>query len=255
MATFSTIVTDFPFSFQDSLQQSDTKRGALANYNTMSIKDLKALPIKDLIDPEGSILCLWVPSALLKEGIELMESYNFHLKQNYIWIKSKQDPLKDLQNQFNKILKTATKDKNFSNVKDLFLQIKNNFSLNNTLGFFMGHLFRQTHEICLIGISNNKIYKKLKNKSRRSVSFAPNLKHSAKPSFLQDSLDLMFEGNKIELFARRPRKGWLTLGNEVEMTLNEDINISLNKAKNLTQAELHNILNAENQFELWQNLK
>jgi N6-adenosine-specific RNA methylase IME4 len=100
--------------------------------------------------------------------------------------------------------------------------------ISSILSFGMGRLFRQTHEICLIGTSNNKIYTKLANKSQRSVSFAPNLRHSAKPKDLQDSLEIMFpKANKIELFARRERKDWICLGNEI---LNgEDIRDSLKK--------------------------
>ncbi len=90
----------------------------------------------------------------------------------------------------------------------------------------MGRLFRQTHEICLIGTNNNKIYKKLKNKSQRSVSFGENLKHSAKPEHLQNSLDEMFPGTeKLEMFARRHRKDWLCVGNEI--CNGEDIRDSL----------------------------
>ena len=92
----------------------------------------------------------------------------------------------------------------------------------------MGHLFRQTHEICLIGINNNGVYKKLKNKSQRSVMFAENLKHSAKPELLQDRLELMFpDANFLEVFGRRSRSNWTVIGNESPTTLGEDIRISL----------------------------
>jgi N6-adenosine-specific RNA methylase IME4 len=80
----------------------------------------------------------------------------------------------------------------------------------------MGRLFRQTHEICLIG-TRGKIYKQLANKSQRSVGFAENLRHSAKPEDLQDSLEIMFpKARKLELFARRIRPDWTCLGNEID---------------------------------------
>jgi N6-adenosine-specific RNA methylase IME4 len=94
----------------------------------------------------------------------------------------------------------------------------------------MGRLFRASHEIALIGINNSGIYRKLENKSQRSVSFGLNEGHSTKPEHLQDSLDIMFPGrtmNKIELFARRERNGWVCLGNEVGAR--EDIRTSLAK--------------------------
>jgi len=97
----------------------------------------------------------------------------------------------------------------------------------------LGRLFRQSHEICLIGINNNKIYKKLQNKSQRSVCFAENIKHSAKPEYLQNSLDIMFpDANKIEIFARRQRPGWECIGNEAPGTMGEDIRVSLDKILN-----------------------
>ena len=92
----------------------------------------------------------------------------------------------------------------------------------------MGRLFRNCHEICLIGINNNGVYKKLKNKSQRTVSFAPNFKHSKKPEKLQDSLELMFpSGNYLELFARRERNNWTCLGNQIGEKL--DIRESIKK--------------------------
>ena len=61
-----------------------------------------------------------------------------------------------------------------------------------------------------------------------SVSFGENLKHSAKPEHLQDSLEIMFpQGKKLELFARRVRPDWTCLGNEV--CNGEDITVSLAK--------------------------
>ena len=180
---FSIVVADCPWSFSDKLQMSDVARAAAANYRTMTISDIKALPIKELADPTGAILALWVPSSLLQEGLDVMKAWDFQQKQSYIWAKTKKEP------------------------KDI----------SNSLSFGMGRLFRNCHEICLIGINNNGIYKKLKNKSQRTVCLAPNFKHSKKPEDLQDSLELMFPGaaSKIELFARRERQGWLTLGNEV----------------------------------------
>jgi N6-adenosine-specific RNA methylase IME4 len=113
-------------------------------------------------------------------------------------------------------------------MKKSIISISSSDRLGEMLAFGMGRLFRQTHEICLIGTSDNKIYKRLKNKSQRSVSLAPNLRHSSKPENLQDSLDEMFpSGNRLELFARRHRKDWVCLGNEI--CNGEDIRDSLAK--------------------------
>lgn len=213
--------------FFDGLKMSDVARGAQSNYDTMSITDIKQLPVKDLAAPDGAILALWVPSSLLQEGLDVMREWGFNHKQTYIWVKVKKDPLQDLiKNLKNKRIKDSLKETSYKLLPNM---IKNfGQSLFSTLAFGMGRLFRQTHEICLIGTSNNKIYKKLANKSQRSVSFSENLKHSAKPEHLQDSLEIMFPGaNFLELFARRKRKGWECLGNEV--CSGEDIRVSISK--------------------------
>lgn len=234
---FTCIVADPPYSFRDKLLQSDVARGAAANYKLMTISDIKQLPIKDYADPNGSILALWVPSSLLQEGLDTMKAWGFKHKQTYVWVKTKKESLGTLRKAFTKTVKTALKAGNwdafqFPEIRDLFIQTASSFSLTDMLSFGMGRLFRQTHEICLIGTNNNKVYKSLANKSQRSVSFGENLKHSAKPEHLQDSLDIMFPGAnnaKLELFSRRQRKGWWCLGNEAPMTKNEDIRDSLNK--------------------------
>lgn len=222
---FQIIDADPPWAFSDKLKMSDVKRGAEANYNTMTISEIKALPVNDLADPNGAILALWVPSAILQDGLDVMKAWGFHHRQTYIWVKTKKVSLAPLLKDIKKIKFSDHTIKSY--IKTILSSIKD-FDLNKTLAFGLGRLFRQTHEICLIGINNKKIYKKLSNKSQRSVSFALNLKHSAKPEHLQDSLESMFPNcNKLEMFARRERKDWTCIGNEV--CNGEDIRVSLSK--------------------------
>jgi N6-adenosine-specific RNA methylase IME4 len=191
---FRVIVADPPWPFSDKLKMSDVARGAEANYSVMSIADIQQLPMQKFTHKDGAILALWVPSSLLQEGLDTLKAWGFAHKQTYVWVKTKKD-WKGIQ---------------------------------NCLAFGMGRLFRQTHEICLIGTSNNKIYQALKNKSQRSVCLATNLKHSAKPDDLQKSLEMMFpKSKKLELFARRHRPKWVCLGNEI--CNGEDIRDSLAK--------------------------
>lgn len=220
---YGVISIDCPWSFSDTLKMSDVKRSAQSNYNTMSLSEIKQLKIKDITDPNGAILALWVPSSLLQEGLDVMKEWGFTHKQTYVWVKNKKNPLPNLSN----ILKSMSEPTKV-NWKNIFSDIINNVNLDQVLAFGMGHLFRQTHEICLIGINNNKIYKKLQNKSQRSVSFGENLKHSQKPDHLQKSLEIMFPTeNKIEIFARRLKDGWDCIGNEV--CNGEDIRVSISK--------------------------
>lgn len=238
---FKVIVADPPWPFSDKLKMSEVARGAEANYDVMTIKDIKELPMSKFADPDGCILALWVPSSLLQEGLDTMKAWGFEHKQTYIWVKIKKNPLADISKTFftfflkgkKKLSEIGEKGwKQYLNSSTEVLNIinpeKGKDFVNNMLAFGMGRLFRQTHEIALIGISNKKIYKSLQNKSQRSVSFAPNLRHSAKPDDLQTSLEQMFpKGKKLELFARRHLKGWTCLGNEI--CNGEDIRVSLAK--------------------------
>jgi N6-adenosine-specific RNA methylase IME4 len=224
---FEIIVMDPPWSFNDKLMHSKIKRGASSHYSTLTIDDIKNLPIKELADDNGCLLALWCPSSLLVNGIHLMEYYGFQLKQTFVWVKSKKDPFGNLFDTIKK-LPIVQKEISKQTIKDTIEEVKIecNLQLNNFLQFNMGRLFRASHEIALIGINSTGIYKKLQNRSQRSVCFAPNEKHSKKPEDLQSSLEAMFPNtNKLEIFARRERKGWLCLGNECGDC--KDIRVSL----------------------------
>lgn len=204
---FQIICCDPPYVFNDRLS-GKVKRGAEANYSIMSINDIKNLPIQDITDPDGSLLALWVPSSLLDDGIKIMNAWKFDFKQTWIWVKIKKDPFKKLK-----------KDNNISGI-----------NWDDFLSFGMGRLGRNVHEVVIIG-TRGSVYKNIKNKSQRTVFFAPNEKHSKKPELLQDKLELILpQSKKIELFARRERIDWLCLGNEVG--LKEDIRLSLEKIIN-----------------------
>lgn len=266
--TFSIVCCDIPWSFDDSLNMSDVARGAEANYNVMSIKDIKAIPVKDIADANGCLLALWVPSSLLQEGLDVMTAWGFNHRQTYIWVKTKKDTLKTIRQIASKALQTYKKSslsiKDYSNI---LLELISSYKLESSLGFGMGRLFRQTHEICLIGINNNKIYKNLTNKSQRSVSFGENKGHSIKPENLQDSLDLMFNDpllNRIEIFARRQRKGWWCFGNESPMSKGEDIRDSLKKLSSISDDDFKSIQDSissydsskdERLYNLWNDVK
>jgi N6-adenosine-specific RNA methylase IME4 len=215
---FQVIVSDPPWSFSDKLKMSNVKRGAETNYNgTMPTNSICDLPVKEIADPNGCVLALWVPSSLLQDGMDVMNAWGFKQKQTYVWCKSKKET--SIYNLINSLSGSSLNDK---------IQ----YMMENLLSFGMGRLFRQSHEICLIGTNNNGIYKQLENRSQRSVSFEQNLKHSQKPEDLQDSFDLMFKGNKLEMFARRQRQGWVCVGNEAPSIMYEDIKVSLEKLIN-----------------------
>lgn len=219
---FKIVCADPPYNFSDSLKMSKIKRSAKSQYKSvLSIKEIKELPVKEIVD-DNSILALWVPSSMLQDGLDIMECWGFKQKQTHIWVKTKKNALSKL---FTFIFKKVMNKIFNTNISDEYLV--------NILGFGMGRIFRQTHEIVLIG-TRGKVSHLLKNKSQRSVHFGPVKKHSEKPEALQDMLDIMYPSasgiiDKIELFARRDRPGWLCLGNECPSTKDEDIRDSLKK--------------------------
>lgn len=214
---FQCVICDPPWDFSDPLKMSDTKRGASSNYNTMTLEDIKNLPIQKIADPKGCVLCLWVPSSLLQEGLDVMKCWGFNFKQTYIWVKTKKDPFKiRIKNMLSNIENNILSNYSLKEWK-AFLNNNLHNATKDILSMYLGRFFRQTHEICLIGINNTGIYKKLKNKSQRSVCLEENLKHSAKPDDLQNSLELMLPGcDFLECFARRQKQGWICLGNEID---------------------------------------
>lgn len=197
---FQVITSDPPWSFDDRLQKmkSTTRRSAVSQYQTMTLDEICSIKVNEIADPAGCVLALWVPSALLTHGIKVMDAWGFTLKGNIVWVKTKK-PM--AEKKWVKWLKSLVSPPD----------------LNDSLAFGMGRMFRQAHEIALIGTSGKSVYPLLQDHSQRSVIMAPNLGHSRKPEELQDRLDKMFpEAQKLEMFARRVRNGYTCLGNQID---------------------------------------
>jgi len=229
MTKFNLIVCDPPYIFGDNLRMSDTKRGALDQYNGngLTVDQLKSLKVPD-ITANDAVLALWVPSSFLQQGLEIMSAYGFVQKQTFIWVKIKLDPWKELK----KFINDAFDEINPYLFMDDVINHIAEFNINNILNFGLGRIFRQTHEIALVGV-RGKVYPHVKNKSQRSVLFDINKGHSTKPEGLQDRLELIFPDftDRLELFARRDRPGWVCCGNECQSTLNEMVVDSIERLK------------------------
>lgn len=222
MIKYNLICADPPWVFSDRLTMSEVKRGAESQYSVLNIEEIKKLKISE-IAADDAILALWIPSSLLQEGLDVMKAWNFRQTQTHIWVKTKFHPFTSIVKSIRKQAKELPKLK----LDELYSKLFKNFDWNDMLAFNMGRLFRQSHEICLMGV-RGKIYDQLKNKSQRSVHFAPNLKHSAKPEILQDRLELMFpKGKYLEVFGRRARSGWTVIGNEAPDTMGQDVRESI----------------------------
>jgi N6-adenosine-specific RNA methylase IME4 len=222
---FNILITDPPYVFQDSLAMKDgVKRSSDSQYSVLTLDAIKNLDIQS-ITADDALLALWVPGAMLQDGLDIMKKWGFKQKQVFVWVKQKKNPFKDL---LKKKFKDLIKNKSLLDI------IKNisSFNLNEVLSFGMGNYFRQTHEIALIG-TKGKILQHIKNKSQRSVIFDVNYKHSQKPNGLHESLDLMFPDKKLlrcEFFARREYEGYQCVGNEIPgLYFGEDIRDSIKR--------------------------
>jgi N6-adenosine-specific RNA methylase IME4 len=185
---YQIVVADPAWGFNDNLKKMKrrVKRAASAQYSTMTPAQIAAIPVASVADPMGCLLALWVPSVLLPVGFEVMKAWGFSFKQTFVWVKLKKDHRKE-----------------------------DDWNEGTRVG--MGRLFRQSHEIALIGTSGKSVYPWLEDHSQRSVAFDLNAGHSVKPPTLQQRLEKMFpDTQRLEMFARRQRPGWTCAGDAID---------------------------------------
>lgn len=181
-------IADPAWLFDDKLAMSRVPRGADANYPTLDGEAIKRLPVADVMLPD-SVMCVWVPAALLQLGQDTLAAWGFAQKQVWVWVKTKQAVPVDLAPE----------------------ELE-----PNDLAFGMGHLARNCDELLLVG-TRGKVSRFLASRSERTVFVHPALPHSKKPETIQDALERMFPGGPwLELFARRVRPRWTCLGNEID---------------------------------------
>ena len=71
-------------------------------------------------------------------------------------------------------------------------------------------------ELVLLATRGSPAIKHNNGAKAPQVVYAPITKHSEKPNAVQERIDWMYpEGNRLELFARRPYPGWDTFGNQL----------------------------------------
>jgi N6-adenosine-specific RNA methylase IME4 len=84
---YRVIYADPPWQY-DLEQTSPNLGGAIKHYNSMSIEELCALPIKDIADKDA-VLFLWITSPKLNLFLQLMEAWGFEYKTSFVWDKVK----------------------------------------------------------------------------------------------------------------------------------------------------------------------
>ena len=173
--TYRTIYADPPWQFQNRTGKVAPEHKRLKRYETMSLDEIKRLPVSEAAG-EKSHLYLWVPNALLPEGLEIMKAWGFEYKTNIIWEKVRTDGQPD--------------------------------------GRGVGFYFRNVTEILLFGIhgKNNRTLQA----GRSQVNLIRSMKreHSRKPDEIIPIIEACSSGPYLELFARGDRPGWDLWGNQ-----------------------------------------
>src|SRR6516225_3952120 len=87
---FGTILADPPWQFRNRTGKIAPEHRRLLRYPTLSLSDICGLPVSE-IAAETAHLYLWVPNALLPQGLIVMEAWGFRYKANIVWNKVRKD--------------------------------------------------------------------------------------------------------------------------------------------------------------------
>jgi N6-adenosine-specific RNA methylase IME4 len=175
--TFKTILADPPWQFQNRTGKVAPEHKRLSRYGTMDLTAIKALPVSKAA-AETSHLYLWVPNALLPEGLAVMESWGFQYKSNLIWHKIRKDGGPD--------------------------------------GRGVGFYFRNVTEIILFGVRGKNARTLAPGRSQVNFLASRKREHSRKPDEQYDLIEACSPGPFLELFARGQRKNWSCWGNQAD---------------------------------------
>ncbi len=182
---FGTIMADPPWRFTNQTGKVAPEHKRLNRYPTMTLGDIKAMPVSTLCaDP--CHLYLWVPNALLPEGLEVMKAWGFDYKSNLIWQKVRKDGGPD--------------------------------------GRGVGFYFRNVTEILLFGVRGKAARTLAPGRSQVNFIEAPDgdllktrkREHSRKPDEQYAIIEGCSRGPFLELFARGERPGWTVWGNQAD---------------------------------------
>jgi len=178
---YKVIYADPPWQYRD--KGNSGKRGVVYKYPVLNLKQIKALPVADLA-ADDAVLFLWSTFPMTREAHETIEAWGFTFKTiGFLWVKT--------------------------NRKDRCLTCK-----AGSLAWGMGNWTRSNSEPCLLAIKGKP---KRASAGVHSVIMAPRLEHSRKPAETYVRIEeLVGDAKRIELFARRRRRGWDAWGNELE---------------------------------------
>lgn len=172
---FKTIVADPPWQFQNRTGKMAPEHKRLSRYSTMKLEEIMSLPVNQVAD-DKSHLYLWVPNALLPDGLAVMKAWGFEYKTNIVWEKVRKDGQPD--------------------------------------GRGVGFYFRNVTELLLFGIKGDR--NRTLDPARSQVNLIRTMKreHSRKPDEIFPIIEACSPGPYLEMFARGIRPGWTLWGDQ-----------------------------------------
>lgn len=171
---FQTIMADPPWRFQNRTGKVAPEHRRLDRYSTMTLEDICSLPVAD-VAAANAHLYLWVPNALLPDGLKVMESWGFRYVSNIVWAKRRKDGGPD--------------------------------------GRGVGFYFRNVTEIILFGVRGSM--RTLPPARRQvNMIETRKREHSRKPDEQYPLIESCSPGPYLEMFARQAMPGWTAWGDE-----------------------------------------
>jgi len=83
---FGTVLIDFPWDLQQKGKLGSKGRGAGCKYPLMTLDEIQAMPIADLLEDDAHVWC-WVTQAALEPGFKILREYGLIPKSVFTWVK------------------------------------------------------------------------------------------------------------------------------------------------------------------------
>ncbi len=174
---FATIVADPPWRFTNRTGKVAPEHRRLARYPTLSIEEICDLPIEAHL-ADTAHCYLWVPNALLPEGLRVLSSWGFEYKSNLIWHKVRKDGGSD--------------------------------------GRGVGFYFRNVTEMVLFGVRGKNARTLAPGRRQVNLFSSRKREHSRKPDEQYEIIENCSPGPFLELFGRGIKEGWTVWGNQAD---------------------------------------
>lgn len=207
---YRVLYADPPWSYGDrGMSGSKKPSGAASHYSTMTLDDIKALPVS-LVTADDALCFMWATGPQLPAGLEVMAAWGFEFKTiAFTWVK------------------TGTRDRSKAAAREALRRggVHDAERMTALLGwlspvllptfhFGQGSYSRSNAEFVLLGKRGAGAPRVCA--SVRSEVLAKRRGHSEKPEEVAKRIEqLVGDVPRLELFARRHRPGWDVWGDEV----------------------------------------